>query len=449
MLTLDELRADVEAGRIDTVVLAIRTCRAGSRASASTRGTSLDEIAEHRAEGCNYLLGVDVDMNTAPGYAMTCWERGYGDFVLAPDLVDAARRPWHEGTALVLCDLRLARRHAGRRHRRVRSCAASSTRLARARLAGDGRHRARVHPVPRHLRGGAGAGYRGLTPANQYNVDYSHPRHARSSSTCCGAIRSDMRAPGLRSSRLQGRVQPRPARDQLPLRRRAADGRRPQVYKTGAKEIARQEGTASPSWRSTTSARATRATSTARSGTATASLFPAGDGDGLSPLDEHFLAGQLARTARATLFFAPNVNSYKRYAHGSFAPDRGGLGCTTTARARSGSSATARRCGSRAACRAATSTRTWRSPRSRRRAARHRARARARARVRGQRVRRPTLPRVPSTCARRPALEPRSRSPARRSATTSSTTTRTRRASSRGLRRGRHRLGAAPGFERL
>ena len=65
----------------------------------------LDEVAEHYSEGCNYLLAVDVDMNTVDGYAMSSWERGYGDFVLVPDMGTLRRLPWHEGTALVLADL--------------------------------------------------------------------------------------------------------------------------------------------------------------------------------------------------------------------------------------------------------------------------------------------------------------------------------------------------------
>src|SRR3712207_3182170 len=65
----------------------------------------LDEVVEHDAEGCNYLLAVDVEMNTVEGYAMSSWERGYGDFVFKPDLNTLRYVPWQEGTALVTCDL--------------------------------------------------------------------------------------------------------------------------------------------------------------------------------------------------------------------------------------------------------------------------------------------------------------------------------------------------------
>src|SRR4029453_17203291 len=65
----------------------------------------LDEVVEHNAEGCNYLLAVDVDMNTVSGYEMSSWERGYGDFVMKPDFDTLRPIPWHDGTVLLMADL--------------------------------------------------------------------------------------------------------------------------------------------------------------------------------------------------------------------------------------------------------------------------------------------------------------------------------------------------------
>src|SRR5579863_8134119 len=105
MMSLVQLTAAVGTGDIDTVVLAFTDMQgrlAGKRLSAEF---FLDEVADHYAEGCNYLLAVDVDMNTVGGYAMSSWERGYGDFVLVPDMATLRRMPWHPGTALVVADL--------------------------------------------------------------------------------------------------------------------------------------------------------------------------------------------------------------------------------------------------------------------------------------------------------------------------------------------------------
>ena len=142
-------------------------------------------MVAHGAEACNYLLGVDVDMDTVDGYDLTSWERGYGDFRLCPDLDTLRLVPWHEATALVLCDVLHADgtpvapspRQVLRRQ---------VERLAERGLAADVGTELEFIVLPRHLRGGVGQRYRGLTPANLYNVDYSLLGTARSS-RCSGA----------------------------------------------------------------------------------------------------------------------------------------------------------------------------------------------------------------------------------------------------------------------
>ena len=157
-MTLDELRAQVAAGSVDTVLLAITDMQGRLQGKRLTARHFLDEVAEHGAEACNYLLAVDVEMNTVDGYAMSSWERGYGDFVMRPDLDDAAAGArGSEGTALCLADVAWHGRHATSSPRRARSCAASSTRLAERGWTRQRRHRARVHRLPRHLRGGVAA----------------------------------------------------------------------------------------------------------------------------------------------------------------------------------------------------------------------------------------------------------------------------------------------------
>jgi hypothetical protein len=104
-MKLEELRSRVEAGEIDTVLIALCDMQGRLQGKRLTARHFLEEVVEHGAEGCSYLLAVDVEMNTVDGYAMSSWERGYGDFVLAPDLSSLRPVPWQEGTAMVLCDL--------------------------------------------------------------------------------------------------------------------------------------------------------------------------------------------------------------------------------------------------------------------------------------------------------------------------------------------------------
>ena len=104
-LDLDTLQAEVEAGRIDTVLLAMTDMQGRLQGKRLTAEHFLEEVAEENAEGCNYLLAVDVDMETVPGYDMASWSSGYGDFVFKPDLDTLRVTPWLEGTAVVTCDL--------------------------------------------------------------------------------------------------------------------------------------------------------------------------------------------------------------------------------------------------------------------------------------------------------------------------------------------------------
>src|ERR671936_2695357 len=102
MLPLDELRAD---GSLDTVVVAFTDMQGRLMGKRLHRDFFLDGIWEHGAEGCNYLLALDMEMDPIPGYQIASWDRGYGDFDLAPDLRTLRRVPWLEATALVLCDV--------------------------------------------------------------------------------------------------------------------------------------------------------------------------------------------------------------------------------------------------------------------------------------------------------------------------------------------------------
>ena len=106
MLTLDELKAEVEAGAIDTVVVAFTDMQGRLMGKRLHAEFFCDEMAdEHPVEGCNYLLALDMEMDPIPGYEIASWERGYGDFAMKPDLATLRRIPWLEATALVLCDV--------------------------------------------------------------------------------------------------------------------------------------------------------------------------------------------------------------------------------------------------------------------------------------------------------------------------------------------------------
>jgi len=318
-LTLENLRTAVAADQVDTVLLVFTDMQgrlAGKRLSAEY---FLAEVAGGHAEGCNYLLAVDVDMNTVPGYAMSSWEQGYGDFRLVPDLSTLRMIPWHPATALVTADLAW---NDGT------PVAASPRQILRAqiqRLAERGWVALagteleflvfRDSYEEAHERR-----YRGLTPANQYNADYSILGTARIE-PLLRRIRTGMTGAGMYVESVKGECN----LGQHEIAFRYADVLATcdnhALYKTGAKEIAAQEGMsitfmAKPNEREGNSCHI-HLSLRSQDG---APLL-AGDGaHGLSPLGGHFLAGQLAALRELALWYAPNVNSYKRYQAGSFAP---------------------------------------------------------------------------------------------------------------------------------
>jgi glutamine synthetase len=313
-MTLDELKAEAAAGTIDTVLLAITDMQGRLQGKRMTAEHFLDEVVEHGAEACNYLLAVDVDMNTVSGYAMSSWERGYGDFEMRPDLATLRRTDWQEATVLLLADVawgdgspvvasprQILRRQIERLAER--GWAAFAGTELEFMIFEDSYEQAWDR------------GYRDLTPANRYNVDYSMIGTARVE-PLIRRIRNSMTVAGLRVENSKGECN----FGQHEVNFRFADVLRTAddhvIYKTAAKEIAAQAGTSITFM----------AKYDEREGNSCHVHLSLQREDGSSVFAEepavfdHFLAGLLASLRELTLFLAPNVNSYKRFAVGSFAP---------------------------------------------------------------------------------------------------------------------------------
>ncbi|MEW2502108.1 glutamine synthetase family protein [Amycolatopsis sp. CA-161197] len=320
LLTLDALRERVAAGTIDTVLVAITDMQGRLQGKRCSAEYFLEEVVGHATEACNYLLAVDVDMNTVDGYAISSWDAGYGDFVLRPDFTTLRLVPWQEGTALVLADVE--RVDGGG------PVAVSPRQVLRRQL---------ERLEDRNLQAFVGTElefivfddsyeaawdkrYQGIKPSNQYNVDYSMLGTARVE-PLLRRIRNEMAGAGLYPESAKGECNP--GQQEIAFRYAEAlttcDNH--SVYKNGAKEIAAQEGK-SLTFMAKYNEREGNSCHIHLSlrGTDGNAVLP-GDGDhGFSKLMEHFLAGQLAALRELTYFFAPNINSYKRFVRGSFAP---------------------------------------------------------------------------------------------------------------------------------
>ncbi|MEU3276987.1 glutamine synthetase family protein [Streptomyces antibioticus] len=317
-LAVEELHALVASGEIDTVVLAFPDMQGRLQGKRFAARFFLDEVLRHGTEGCNYLLAVDTEMNTVDGYAMSSWDNGYGDFAMRPDLTTLRRVPWNAGTALVIADLAwndgapvvAAPRQVLRRQ---------LERLAEHGLTAQVGTELEFIVFKDTYEAAWDAGYRGLTPANRYNVDYSILGTGRVE-PLLRRIRNQMAGAGLTVESAKGECNP--GQHEIAFRYDEALVTCDQhaIYKTGAKEIAAQEGVsltfmAKYNEREGNSCHIHLSLTDADGRNA----FAAADG-GMTDTMRHFLAGQLAALRDFSLLHAPNINSYKRFQPGSFAP---------------------------------------------------------------------------------------------------------------------------------
>ncbi|MEV4446181.1 MULTISPECIES: glutamine synthetase family protein [Streptomyces] len=320
-LAVEELHALVAGGEIDTVVLAFPDMQGRLQGKRFAARFFLDEVLEHGTEGCNYLLAVDTEMNTVDGYAMSSWDRGYGDFAMRPDLSTLRRVPWNEGTALLVADL------AWNDGSPVVAAPRQILRRQLDRLAELG-YTAQVGTELEFIvfkdtyEQAWDTGYKGLTPANQYNVDYSVLGTGRIE-PLLRRIRNEMQAAGLTVESAKGECNPGQHEIAFKYDEALVTCDQHAIYKTGAKEIASQEGVsltfmAKYNEREGNSCHIHLSLTDADGTNVMAGS--AQDPGGMSEVMRYFLAGQLAALRDFSLLYAPNINSYKRFQPGSFAP---------------------------------------------------------------------------------------------------------------------------------
>jgi len=315
VLTLEELRADVEGGTVDTVVAAFTDMQGrlmGKRLDAEFFLSELD--AGHEVEGCNYLLALEMEMDPVPGYAIASWERGYGDFGLRPDLATLRRIPWHDSSVLVLCDVEW---HDGSPVRpSPRQVLKAQVEKAQS-FGFDAMFGSELEFfLFRETYEEAHAKhYRDLTPSVPYILDY-HILGAGYDEPFMRLVRTSMKAAGMRVESSKGEAWP----GQHEINFRFADALKTAddhvVYKTGVKELAHQCGM------SVTFMAKPDHTWVGSSCHIHSSLWRDGanafaDDRGLF---ERYLAGQIACASELAIFLAPAINSYKRFAAGSWAP---------------------------------------------------------------------------------------------------------------------------------
>ena len=323
-MNIEALREAVRRGEIDTVVVALTDMQGRLQGKRVHAKFFLDEVVAHGTEACAYLLAVDTEMNTVDGYKLASWETGYGDFMLVPDLATLRVLPWQPGTALVLADVLSLDSGGPGGPVRVSPRQVLRAQLSRAgslgwtALAGT---ELEFIVFEGDYEQAWDRGYRDMVPANRYNADYSVLGTGRIE-PLLRDIRNSMAGAGLTVESAKGECNL--GQHEIAFRYDDALTTADQhvIYKTGAKEIAAGHGyaltfMAKPNEREGNSCHIHLSFRAADDG----SPVMAGSGPfGLSPSGASVVASLLAGLRELTLLFAPTINSYKRFALGSFAP---------------------------------------------------------------------------------------------------------------------------------
>jgi glutamine synthetase len=320
MLTVPELQKLVDSGEIDTVIISFTDMQGrlvGKRMSARL---FVEDAIEHGAECCNYLLAVDVENNTVPGYEFSSWEKGYNDMAMIPDMSTLRLVPWIPHTAMVIADLQTTD-HVPVPIAPRSLLNAQIDRLKKMDLVPYVGTELEFIVFDDSFRDAWAKGYDNLRPSTDYNVDYDLLASNRVE-PLLHDIRVSMDKAGLYCEGVKGECNL--GQQEIAFRYDTAlitcDNH--SVYKSGAKMIADNHGK-SLTFMAKFNEREGNSCHihiSFRDSKGNAVFADKNGESGMSDMFRHFLAGQIALMREFTLLFAPNINSYKRFAFGSFAP---------------------------------------------------------------------------------------------------------------------------------
>ncbi len=322
-LTLDQLQEAFDAGEIDTVIVAAVDMQ-GRLMGKRFHAAHFLESGHTETHCCNYLLTVDMEMHTVPGYKTASWSTGYGDYVMKPDLATLRRVPWQEGTALVLCDL--LDHHT---HEEVPQSPRSilKRQIVRARAMGFDAMMAtelEFYVFENSYEEFRDLGTRELTPISSYNEDY-HIFQTTKEEPLMRTLRNGLYGAGIAVENTKGEADAGQAEINVRYADALTTADNHAIIKTATKEIAHHMGKSVTFMAKYNSDKA-GSSSHVHQSLWTLDGKPAfrdeTDPHGMSEVMKQFLAGQLAHARELTMFLAPYVNSYKRFCVGLFAPTK-------------------------------------------------------------------------------------------------------------------------------
>lgn len=320
--TLDQLKADVKAGTIDTVLVAFPDMQ-GRLIGKRFQAEFFLDGAIDETHGCDYLLANDIDMEPVPGYEAANWAKGYGDFVMKPDLATLMKAAWLEGTAIILADLVDHHHHEPIPHSPRAILKSQLKRLEKLGLTANFASELEFYLFDETFRSAWDKGYRNLTTAGYYIQDY-HIFQTTKEEGVLRDMRRQLQASGIPVENSKGEWGP----GQEELNVRYADALtmadRHVVMKNAMKEIAHNHGKAitfMAKWDFGLAGSSSHIHMSLAKGGKNA-FIDTKDKLGMSELMKHFMQGLLTYAGDITYFLAPFINSYKRFQAGTFAPTK-------------------------------------------------------------------------------------------------------------------------------
>ena len=324
MLDLEALRRLVREGEIDTVLVCFPDLQGRLLGTRVAADYYLEQVHEE-THACDYLLAADIDMEPVPGYKAASWEKGYGDFVIKPDGATLRRVPWLEGTALVMADV------CDHHGELLPHAPRSVLKRQLARLAERGWKSMKGSELEFYLfdetyKTAHEKDYKNLDHAGWYISDY-HIFQTTKEEPIIRAIRLGMEGAGIPVEVSKGEWGPGQEEINFRYCDALAMADNHSIYKNGAKEIAWARDRAitfMAKYRTDLAGSSCHIHSSLWKADGSAALFdgPGGSPEGMPDLFKQYIAGNLALAEEMTYFFAPYINSYKRFQAGSFAPTK-------------------------------------------------------------------------------------------------------------------------------
>ncbi len=323
-MSLDELKKAFTEGDIDTVLVCFVDMQ-GRLVGKRFHARFFIDSGCAETHGCDYLLANDITMEPVPGYKSASWAKGYGDFVLKPDMSTLRRIPWLDGTALVLCDVLDHHTQAELPHSPRAILHKQVERLGAIGMQAMMASELEFYLFDETYESARRKSYSKLTTAGQYIEDY-HIFQTSKEEDVMRSIRNGLEGAGIPVENSKGEWGP--GQEEINIRYtdalQMAD--RHAILKNACKEIAWQKGKAitfMAKWNTELAGSSAHIHQSLWDQTGKQALFFDKEGKhGMSELMRHYIAGQLTYAREITWFLAPYINSYKRFQSGTFAPTK-------------------------------------------------------------------------------------------------------------------------------